>query len=101
MAPDAEKLRLRKQPTVSSSDGEEEESTEQRIVSLKNLKSNEVCIDGIVYDLNSFVHPGGDTIQIFGGNDVTVQYRMIHPYHTSHHLEKMKATGKVMDFTSE
>ncbi len=62
---------------------------------LKSIKGTEVVIDGTIYDLTSFVHPGGDSILIFGGNDVTVQYKMIHPYHTRHHLEKMVAVGKV------
>lgn len=38
---------------------------------------------------------------LFGGNDVTVQYKMIHPYHTQHHLEKMKKVGKVSDYNVE
>ena len=62
---------------------------------LKSIKGTEVVIEGTIYDLTSFHHPGGDSILIFGGNDVTVQYKMIHPYHTRHHLEKMKAVGKV------
>ena len=41
------------------------------------------------------MHPGGDSVLLFGGNDVTVQYKMIHPYHTSKHLEKMAVMGKI------
>ena len=59
------------------------------------LKPNEISICGTVYDLTSFPHPGGNVIQFFGGNDVTVQYKMIHPHHTEKHLEKMRAVGKV------
>lgn len=62
---------------------------------LKSIKGTEVVIDGIIYDLKSFEHPGGDSVLIFGGNDVTVQYKMIHPYHTEHHLKKMKVVGKL------
>jgi fatty acid desaturase (delta-4 desaturase) len=51
--------------------------------------------------LTNFHHPGGESINVFGGNDVTVQYKMIHPYHTSKHLEKMKRVGKVADFAPE
>ena len=98
MAPDANKLRQRK--TVVN-DGATVTSQTERIASLSSLKGNEVCIDGIIYNLDNFDHPGGDSIQIFGGNDVTIQYKMIHPYHTEKHLEKMKRVGKVADFVSE
>ena len=40
-------------------------------------------------------------MEFFGGNDVTIQYKMIHPYHTGKHLEKMKMVGKVVDYVSE
>lgn len=68
---------------------------------IKDIKPTEIVIDNIIYDLNSFQHPGGDSVFVFGGNDVTVQYKMIHPYHTSKHLEKMKAVGKVHDAKNE
>ena len=96
MAPDADKLRQRKAVTV-----DETQATTKVIRTLTNLKPNEVCIDGVVYDLTNFEHPGGDSIHLFGGNDVTVQYKMIHPYHTDKHLEKMKRVGKVADYSSE
>jgi len=70
-----------------------------------SLGSTEVCIDGVLYDLNSFAdhHPGGDSIRVFGGNDVTVQYKMIHAHRTSkQQLEKsMRRVGKVVDYSSE
>ena len=47
------------------------------------------------------MHPGGESIEIFGGNDVAATYRMIHPYHTSKHLEKMEKVGTVADYVSE
>ena len=68
---------------------------------LKNLSQDEVAIDGIIYTLDGFKHPGGDSIKIFGGNDVTVQYKMIHPYHTKKHLEKMQVVGQVVDYKPE
>jgi fatty acid desaturase (delta-4 desaturase) len=64
------------------------------------LKPTEISISGNIYDITNFIHPGGNVIQFFGGNDVTVQYKMIHPYHTEKHLEKMKLVGKV-DYKSE
>jgi fatty acid desaturase (delta-4 desaturase) len=94
MAPDADKLRQRNAP-VSAQDPEEKVST------LKSLQSNEVAIDGVIYDLTSFEHPGGESIYIFGGNDATTQYKMIHPYHTSKQLEKMQRVGTVPDYHSE
>lgn len=97
MAPDADKLRLRK--NVLSDDGGEE--TMERLVTLKGLRGNEVCIDGLVYDITSFDHPGGETIRVFGGNDATTQYKMIHPHHTSKHLKKMKVVGHVPGYVSE
>ena len=62
-------------------------------VATSPLKPTEISIDGVVYDISSFPHPGGNVVKFFGGNDVTVQYKMIHPYHTEKHLEKMKAVG--------
>lgn len=103
MAPDADKLRQRStsksavddatQPTINDN--------EVRIAALKSLKPTEVMIDGGIYDISTFDHPGGESIHIFGGNDVTVQYKMIHPYHTQKHLEKMKLVGTVPDYSSE
>ncbi|KAL3924606.1 MAG: hypothetical protein SGILL_000948, partial [Bacillariaceae sp.] len=111
MAPDADKLRLRKPELGVSPDGsnlhgssdenDDGAATVERIATLKGLRGNEVCIDGVIYDITSFEHPGGDSIRLFGGNDVTTQYKMIHPYHTSKHLEKMKAVGRVNDYVSE
>lgn len=96
MAPDADKLRQRKTQEVDPAT----QATE-KISTLKGLGSTEVVIDGEIYDIKDFDHPGGESILLFGGNDVTVQYKMIHPYHTSKHLEKMKRIGKVPDYTSE
>ena len=72
-----------------------------RTDALKNLSGDEVAIDGIIYTLDGFKHPGGDSIKIFGGNDVTVQYKMIHPYHTAKHLEKMQVVGRVQGYKPE
>ena len=79
-------------------------STDEATVSvtpLKNIKGTEVVINNTIYDLTSFDHPGGDSVYIFGGNDVTVQYKMIHPYHTEHHLKKMKAVGFISNKEAE
>ena len=76
-------------------------STESTLRSLKGLKGNEIAIEGTIYDINDFVHPGGEVIKFFGGNDVTVQYKMIHPHHTSKQMEKMKMVGKVVDYVPE
>jgi fatty acid desaturase (delta-4 desaturase) len=96
MPPDANKLRQRK-----TKDPATESTATETIKSLKSLKGTEVAIDGVVYSLEGFAHPGGDSIRIFGGNDVTIQYKMIHPYHTDKHLEKMKRVGKVADYVSD
>ena len=103
MAPDADTVRQRRSTAISTDvlgSGLSPETFE-RVVRLKGLRSNEVCIDGTIFDISSFDHPGGDSIKIFGGNDVTLQYKMIHPYHTDKHLEKMKAVGKVPDYAPE
>ena len=71
-------------------------SMQSSLQSLKALKGTEVAIDGVISNIADFVHPGGEVIKFFGGNDVTVQYKMIHPYHTGKHLEKMKMVGKVV-----
>jgi fatty acid desaturase (delta-4 desaturase) len=76
-------------------------STESTLRSLKGLKGNEIAIEGNIYDIIDFVHPGGEVIKFFGGNDVTVQYKMIHPHHTSKQMEKMKMVGKVVDYVPE
>jgi acyl-lipid (7-3)-desaturase (Delta-4 desaturase) len=102
MPPDADKLRLRKQQPLGAGEELINSSNSDRVVTkLEQLLNHEVCIDGVIYDLRGFDHPGGESIMIFAGNDVTVQYRMIHPYHTGKHLEKMKKVGKVADYMSE
>jgi fatty acid desaturase len=68
---------------------------------LSELTSTEVCIHGKIYDLKGFVHPGGESVMIYGGNDVTAQYHMMHPYHTDKHLEKMRLVGIASDYTTE
>jgi fatty acid desaturase (delta-4 desaturase) len=100
-SPDAQSLRLRRPTAVDKSVTDNDEATVPRVSELKDLAGKEVVIDGVIYDLTDFKHPGGDSVLIFGGNDVTVQYRMIHPYHTKKHLEKMRMVGKVKDFHSD
>lgn len=99
MAPDADKIRQRKAQEVVAAN--EDKATELKVGSVKGLGGTEVVIDGVIYDIADFNHPGGESILIFGGNDVTVTYKMIHPYHTSKHLEKMKKVGTVPDYHSE
>jgi fatty acid desaturase (delta-4 desaturase) len=56
-------------------------TTQTERTSLSSLKATEVCIDGIIYNLDNFDHPGGDSIQIFGGNsDDSVQDDSSLPY---------------------
>jgi fatty acid desaturase (delta-4 desaturase) len=100
MAPDADKLRQRV-PVASLNAKGDNDTVEESVASLKSLRSNEVVIEGVIYDITSFDHPGGESIRIFGGNDATVPYKMIHPYHTSKHLQKMKRVGVVPDFFCE
>ncbi len=96
MAPDADKLRQRKTQPVDAAT-----KPTDKIATLKGLVGTEVAIDGVIYDIKDFDHPGGESILLFGGNDVTIQYKMIHPYHTSKHVEKMTRVGTVPDYTSE
>jgi fatty acid desaturase (delta-4 desaturase) len=99
MAPDADKLRQRKTQTLDDNDPATKPT--DKIATLKGLGGTEVAIDGVIYDIKDFEHPGGESIMLFGGEDVTVQYKMIHPYHTSKHLEKMKRVGTVPDYSSD
>jgi len=103
MAPDADKIRQRKNVSVETEDVVDAptQSTGEVVRTMTTLKNNEVCIDGVVYDLTGFNHPGGESIGMFGGNDVTATYKMIHPYHTDKHLEKMTRIGKVSDYVTE
>ena len=101
MAPDGNKLRQRNVPAAANNKDEVDPATTDRIATLKGLAESEICIDGTIYDIKDFDHPGGESIMMFGGNDVTVQYKMIHPYHTSKHLEKMTRVGTVADYTTE
>jgi fatty acid desaturase (delta-4 desaturase) len=101
MAPNAEQVRLRHRLNNGlDNDGDDDHDVATVDVrSVKELKGTEVAIEGVIYDIADFDHPGGANILIFGGNDVTVQYRMIHPHHVNNkHLEKMKAVGKLADY---
>lgn len=95
MAPNAEPNQLRQRLVNKEEADALDAATTSTFTQLKDIKSTDVVIDGVIYDLKSFQHPGGESILLFGGNDVTVQYKMIHPYHTSKHLDKMTALGKV------
>lgn len=99
MAPNANQSRLRNR--IVNKLSEDSDDATMSTVLTKNLKDNEIAIDGIIYDLNGFKHPGGDSIHVFGGNDVTVQYKMIHPLHSKKQLKKMRTLGKVSDYKME
>jgi acyl-lipid (7-3)-desaturase (Delta-4 desaturase) len=102
MAPDADKLRQRNATKPAIDEATQPTNDDSvRIATIQSIKPTEVVIDGAIYDISNFDHPGGESIQIFGGNDVTVQYKMIHPYHTEKHLEKMKLVGTVPDYSTE
>mmetsp|Transcript_26676 Transcript_26676/g.61376 ORF Transcript_26676/g.61376 Transcript_26676/m.61376 type:complete len:101 (-) Transcript_26676:1328-1630(-) len=100
MPPNADHLRNRVSGLKAVVDVDDEPET-LRLIPTKDLAENEVAIDGIVYDLNGFDHPGGDQIMMMGGNDVTVQYKMIHPHHTGKQLDKLKSIGKLTDYKPE
>lgn len=71
---------------------------------MASILANEICIDGIFYDLTSFEHPGGAAILMFGGNDATVHYKMIHAHHQNGFTrvhKNMTATGRAVDYSCE
>mmetsp|Transcript_11401 Transcript_11401/g.27502 ORF Transcript_11401/g.27502 Transcript_11401/m.27502 type:complete len:466 (-) Transcript_11401:3872-5269(-) len=102
MAPDKDQLRQRKITTsLRNSDNDDNIATQDRVTTLKGIRPNEVVIHGVIYDIQDFDHPGGESIHMFGGNDVTVHYEMIHSYHTIKHLEKLKRVGTIPDYANE
>ena len=90
MAPDDEKVRLQNRNAT-----EEKGVDETLLSSVNDLSGNHFAIDGIVFSLDGFNHQGGEQIKLFGVNDVTVQYKMIHPHHTSKQLRKLQAVGSL------
>jgi fatty acid desaturase (delta-4 desaturase) len=108
MAPKQEATSLTQRKALNVLKEENTDPQDEQLIAIENnakklseLKDNEICIEGLIYDITDFVHPGGDSIHMFGSNDVTVTYKMVHPYHTRHHLEKMKLVGKVTDWVKE
>ena len=101
MAPDADRLRQRRSKELDDLANSDATEPALRISTLKTLGETEIVIDGAIYDIKDFDHPGGESILLFGGNDCTVQYKMIHPYHSKKMLEKMKRVGTVPDYSSE
>jgi len=100
MPPNADAIRRRAVNICESTD--DGDSATIRMISKKEIAGNEVAIDGTIYSLDGFVHPGGEQIKVFGGNDVTVTYKMIHPHHRgTKFLEKMKVVGKQTDYVPE
>lgn len=101
MAPDADRLRQRRSKQIDDLVNSNATEPVMRISTLKSLRETEIVIDGAIYDIKNFNHPGGESVLLFGGNDCTVQYKMIHPYHSKKHLEKMERVGTVPDYSSE
>jgi len=101
MAPDADRLRQRRSKQLDDIANSNATEPVLRISTLKTLGETEIVIDGAIYDIKDFNHPGGESVLMFGGNDCTVTYKMIHPYHTKKHLAKMKRVGTVPDYSSE
>jgi acyl-lipid (7-3)-desaturase (Delta-4 desaturase) len=112
MAPRDRKLTFVDGPTTATettsstttTDDSEQGPLTSRVIELSQLEGNEVCIDGVVYDLSSFDHPGGDSIFMFGGNDASVQYRMIHPHHKpgkNDNLNRLQAVGSIRGYRPE
>jgi acyl-lipid (7-3)-desaturase (Delta-4 desaturase) len=110
MPPEAETLRQRRKVVdeddlIDAATAPTQSSGFRVLKSVSELTGTEVCISGKVYDISTFVHPGGDSIFMFGGNDVSVQYHMIHPYHNMNgsniHLSKMKCVGQVQNYKPE
>mmetsp|Transcript_15092 Transcript_15092/g.42570 ORF Transcript_15092/g.42570 Transcript_15092/m.42570 type:complete len:465 (-) Transcript_15092:76-1470(-) len=101
MPPNAEISRRHTTNVVDDLNDDHDDVATTTRAATRTFKNNEICIDGIIYDLTNFQHPGGDSINMFGGNDVTVQYKMIHPYHTTKHLEKLRQVGVVEGYKSE
>ena len=104
MAPDAERQRSQdKASLLNSSESGSGESVEigSPVIfkDLSELRGNLIAIDGVVYNLDGFHHPGGDQIKLFSGNDVTIQYKMIHPSHNAGHLRKLTVVGKLDECT--
>jgi fatty acid desaturase (delta-4 desaturase) len=88
--------------SIPARDAAMDVSLRNKSLSVDTLAPNHVCIDGKVFDLDSFDHPGGDSIHVFGGNDVTVLYKMIHPHHgPNQYAQKMKLVGVIDKYRCE
>jgi len=68
--PNDHALELRQRRTVIPN-----EQNDDRAIQLPELKGHEIAIEGSVFDISEFQHPGGEVVKFFGGNDVSVQYR--------------------------
>jgi len=51
--------------------------------------------------LQGWDHPGGAQIKLFGGNDVSVQYRMIHPFNGPNLVNKMPKVGTLKSYRKD
>jgi hypothetical protein len=68
-----------------------------------NIAATQVVINGNIYDLQKFskCHPGGPTIEIYGGIDATIIYKSKHPSHSTGHLEKAMELYLIGKYTPE
>ncbi|EKX38201.1 hypothetical protein GUITHDRAFT_89468 [Guillardia theta CCMP2712] len=82
-------------------DGVLAQGGERVFASEHDLPEDAVAIDGVVYSLRGWNHPGGDQILLFGGNDVSVQYRMIHPFHAPGVVGKMPKIGVLESYRKD
>lgn len=101
--PEDNKLHQRKLKKDDVTLPEEEQVVNDTMMNKKyetvdELTEDEVAIDGVVYDISEFNHPGGDVIKMFGGNDVSNVYKFNHLYHSSKALEKMKKVGVLKNY---
>lgn len=64
----ASELRQRSQ-LLSAKDTADDAATQPTNLRwLKGLNGTEIVIEGVIYDLNDFHHPGGDVVKFFGEN---------------------------------
>jgi cytochrome b involved in lipid metabolism len=98
MAPNTDQVRQRRHAPAATrltnnesldDDADKLKNVQRLVTDLKDLKSNEIILHGVIYDVETLKdHPGGELPKMLGGNDATNYYQMIHPYHTKKNFEK-------------
>lgn len=85
--------------SITSSNNPDCQISWREISKHNNNKDCWVVIDGYVYNITSWigVHPGGDALSIFAGEDASAMYYSSHLKNTAHILEKF-IIGKVQDY---